>query len=178
MLSVTILTYLLSTLPFATAMLPTFLLAAILATQALAQRPCGFKIAPCPSDMVCAKTDPNCTRGGNCAGICELGPYYNEKAHQPHLQTSDPTTIITTTSSTKRRGCGVRMVGGVYNCEPNEKCIDDPKRPAGSCGMACDRPGICVKKVRKEIPAAQSKGYLCRSNEACASLWPRALKSS
>jgi hypothetical protein len=31
-----------------------------------------------------------------------------------------------------------------YGCEAEEACIDDPY--VGGCGMACDRPGICVKK--------------------------------
>jgi hypothetical protein len=31
-----------------------------------------------------------------------------------------------------------------YGCEADEACIDDPF--VGGCGMACDRPGICVKK--------------------------------
>lgn len=135
-------------------MLPTLLLIAISAIQTFAQldRSCGLKIAPCPVDMVCEKTDPECLRGENCPGTCQPGPYYNDflpptpKADQPPLQTSDPTTIIIP-PTTQRRACGVRMVGGVYNCEIDEKCIDDPSRPAGSCGMACDQPGICVKKV-------------------------------
>jgi len=31
-----------------------------------------------------------------------------------------------------------------YGCEADEACVDDPY--VEGCGMACDRPGICVKK--------------------------------
>ncbi|TID16642.1 hypothetical protein E2P81_ATG12061 [Venturia nashicola] len=120
-------------------MLPTLLLMAFSATQISAQigRSCGFEISPCPADMVCEKINPACSRGENCAGTCQPGPYYND-VH--------PSTRTTEHSTAQRRGCGVPMIGGVYNCESDEKCIDDPSRPAGSCGMACDRPGICVNK--------------------------------
>lgn len=152
-----------SALQLAVTMLPTLLLIAISATQTIAQldQSCGFKTAPCPSDMICENINPACSRGEDCAGTCQPGPYYNDflsptpKVDHLPLQTSDPAIIIIS-PTTQRRGCGVRMIGGVYNCEADEQCVDDPSRLAGSCGMACDRPGICVKKVSDLTPCSGS----------------------
>jgi hypothetical protein len=145
-------------------MLPVLLLIVVSASQALAQRPCGFRIAPCPADQICSRTDSSCTRGENCAGICAPGPYYKD------MLPATPThsTLAPTTSKAARRGCGVRMMGGVYNCEADEYCIDNPDRPAGSCGMACDRPGICMKKPTPVLCSGRL-GDLnpCGPNEAC-----------
>lgn len=90
------------------------------------ERPCGFKIAPCPSGTTCVARDPSCPpkKGENCAGTC--------KASAP---------------ATKYKSCGGFRVSGPATCneKAGEVCIDDPVALAqGSCGMACDRPGICV----------------------------------
>jgi hypothetical protein len=125
---------------------------AISASQALAQMPCGFKIAPCPADQVCMRRDPSCTRGENCAGFCTPKSDYDDVI--PAMPSRDPS--VSTTPRPNRRGCGVRTTSGVYNCEADEKCIDDPIRQ-GSCGMACDLPGICVKKSTSPVTVSQPK---------------------
>ncbi|KAK0638472.1 hypothetical protein B0T16DRAFT_226284 [Cercophora newfieldiana] len=113
------------------------LLTSLLGATALATdlRPCGFRIAPCPSGTTCEKTDPACTRGENCAGLC-----VPTKTESPTF-----TTITTTKPSIPRetyQSCGGMRIKPV-DCAKGFICVDDPY--VRGCGMACDRPGICVK---------------------------------
>jgi len=97
-------------------------------------RPCGFRIAPCPTGQTCVRTDPACTRGENCAGFCR-----RERAPAPYpTRTERPRPTHTYPS------CGGFRPSPV-SCPRGEICIDDPYR--GGCGQACDMPGICVKPV-------------------------------
>lgn len=98
------------------------------------ERPCGFKIAPCPAGQVCQKVDPSCDRGENCAGVCVP---------------STPTTLSISKATPKPprptyQSCGGFRVEPV-GCPEGQICVDDPY--AGGCGMACDMPGICVTPV-------------------------------
>ncbi|KAK4153656.1 hypothetical protein C8A00DRAFT_33606 [Chaetomidium leptoderma] len=97
------------------------------------KRPCGFKIANCPTGEVCQKVDPACDRAENCQGYC----------------VPSPTTLVTSKTTElppkpTYQSCGGHRVKPV-DCPKGEICIDDPY--IGGCGMACDGPGICVKPV-------------------------------
>ena len=95
------------------------------------RRPCGFKIAPCPSGQTCSHISPTCTRGQNCAGLCAR------------------TTKTTSTSSIKPsptktyQDCGGHRITPAP-CPTGQLCVDDPAKKG--CGLACDQPGICVKQ--------------------------------
>ncbi|RSL73850.1 hypothetical protein CEP54_000231 [Fusarium duplospermum] len=105
-------------------MLFTNLIAAALIGLAAAQqspngRPCGFKIAPCPADTKCVPNDYSCTDLNRCAGTCYFKNQYQT--------------------------CGGFRMEPPPPCKKGTHCIDDPRIP-GSCGMACDAPGICAPK--------------------------------
>lgn len=119
---------------FTTALLSLLAATAVSAQGATAtdKRPCGFKIAPCPTGEVCEKLDPKCDRGENCAGVCV--------ATTPSLPT--PTRRP---RPTPYKRCGGFRINPQLQCEKDEVCIDDPF--SGGCGMACDQTGICVKPV-------------------------------
>ncbi|KAK0728857.1 hypothetical protein B0T26DRAFT_639862 [Lasiosphaeria miniovina] len=90
-------------------------------------RPCGLKIAPCPSAQRCQALDPTCTLGVNCLGYC----------------------TVTSTSTARPRASTYAPCGGfriTQECPCKDQiCIDDPR--SQGCGMACDAPGICVTPV-------------------------------
>jgi hypothetical protein len=81
-------------------------------------RVCGFKIAPCPEDQKCVPKSVKCKNLNKCAGTCQWKNRY--------------------------KSCGGFRVKPV-NCPKGYKCKDDPRLP-NSCGMACDKPGICLPK--------------------------------
>lgn len=102
-------------------------------------RPCGFKIAPCPVGTVCRANDPECPplRGENCAGKC-----YPIKQLPPIVTSTPPATPTKKPTPTPTyASCGGFRPSHV-SCPKGQICIDDPR--IGGCGMACDRPGICV----------------------------------
>jgi hypothetical protein len=96
-------------------------------------RPCGFRIAPCPTGQTCKKVDPSCDRGENCQGYCVPSP---------------ATTLATKTTASPPKAtyasCGGFRIKPV-DCPEGEICVDDPY--ISGCGMACDMPGICVEPV-------------------------------
>lgn len=96
------------------------ILATFLTTEkSLAQRdsrPCGLKIAPCPSDQECIPGNPDCPDINRCIGHCEWKNTYPDCG-------------------------GFRRVP--KHCDETSFCDDDPREPE-SCGMACDIPGICI----------------------------------
>lgn len=79
-------------------------------------RSCGLRIAPCPDDMYCQPNEPSCTDEWRCPGQCAYKNTYSS--------------------------CGGFRVKPV-SCAAGYRCQDDPRDP-DSCGMACDKPGICV----------------------------------
>jgi hypothetical protein len=112
-------------------------LLSILATTAIAglgdgDRPCGFKIAPCPTGQTCARLDASCTRGENCAGVCRSNV--------------EPSTTFATITAPAEPTQTYESCGGLRvepkPCPQEQICIDDPY--STGCGMACDAPGICV----------------------------------
>lgn len=81
-------------------------------------RPCGLKIAPCPEDSVCKPDSPKCTDLNVCKGTCVLQNTYPPcGGHRPNPP----------------------------KCDDESECRDDPRHPDG-CGLACDKPGICMPK--------------------------------
>ncbi|KAJ4193562.1 Hypothetical protein NCS54_01282500 [Fusarium falciforme] len=103
-------------------MLFTNLIAAALLGFASAQqspngRGCGFKIAPCPAGTKCVPNDYSCTDLHRCPGTCYFKNQYQT--------------------------CGGFRREPPPPCKEGTHCIDDSRIP-GSCGMACDAPGICA----------------------------------
>ncbi|CAM1502658.1 Fc.00g074340.m01.CDS01 [Cosmosporella sp. VM-42] len=101
----------------------TFMTAAALGLGAFAMakhsgtgQPCGLKIAPCPKDQYCLPDSPRCTDLNRCRGTCTFKNTYPD--------------------------CG-GFRPNPPKCDPDSTCQDDPRLP-GSCGMACDKAGICV----------------------------------
>ena len=91
-------------------------------------RACGFKIADCADDMTCVPDSPSCTDMQVCAGTCQFTNEYPSCGG--HVIPSESTT-----------------------CGEGSECLDDPRLPK-NCGMACDRPGICVP-----LDAPQCSGF-------------------
>lgn len=79
--------------------------------------PCGADIGPCPSDdLYCRLENATVSKIKPCEGTCAYKNTYSScGGFRP-----DP------------KPCGVGQV-----------CRDDPRSP-DSCGMACDRPGVCL----------------------------------
>lgn len=103
-------------------------------------RPCGFRIAPCPTGFTCSRTDPTCTRGENCAGICK--PRTSSKQTPPDRQYTD---------------CGGHRRNAPI-CKADELCVHDP------WGIeCCDAPGLCVKPVF----CGGKEGKKCGGNLIC-----------
>lgn len=104
-------------------------------------RNCGFKIAACPKDQYCKPNDPTCTRGENCLGKCV------HSSPSPSSTLATVTTTKTKPSPTPKPRetyppCGGFRVAGGFDCGKGFVCVDNPY--VKGCGMACDRPGICV----------------------------------
>jgi hypothetical protein len=113
----------------------TFVTAAFLAllirashAQLLISRACGLQIAPCPDGMRCIPNDKSCTNTDYCAGHCEVN--YSKPNKEWY------------------RSCGGFRPEPRY-CDRRSECIDDP-RDFFNCGLACDKPGICVPWDRPE----------------------------
>ncbi|PHH92923.1 hypothetical protein CDD83_3413 [Cordyceps sp. RAO-2017] len=77
-------------------------------------RPCGLKIAPCPGNQICIPDSLDCEDLNRCKGTCR-------KRYQ---------------------SCGGFRVKPL-ECPKGFSCKDDPRLPP-NCGLACDRPGICI----------------------------------
>ena len=84
-------------------------------------RPCGFKIAPCPSGTECIPNDDTCTNLNRCAGTCVAKP--------PKIE---------------YQSCGGKRATPPPPCKTGTECRDDPRTWNGNCGLACDKPGICI----------------------------------
>ncbi|KAK3360477.1 hypothetical protein B0T25DRAFT_496385 [Lasiosphaeria hispida] len=141
-------------------------LLAALAAGTSDRRPCGLKIAPCPSGETCLRRDPSCTRGENCLGYC-AAVATSTNVTTTITATAAPTKTLTTltTKTTKQPRPTYPSCGGFRiqprNCAEDEICIDDPY--SGGCGMACDAPGICVKPVF----CGGFAGFRCADGRRC-----------
>ncbi|KAG6034684.1 hypothetical protein E4U41_006448 [Claviceps citrina] len=132
-------------------MLPRFLVDVALAATTLgglasAQQPCGLKLAPCPSDQLCAPDSPDCVNLNRCSGTCQF--------------------------KNKYISCGGFRVSPVEPCPFGTECRDDPRVPDG-CGLACDAPGICLPVKRRSCGGFAGlrcpKGLYCYDvpNDGC-----------
>jgi hypothetical protein len=93
-------------------------------------RPCGFKIAPCPTSQSCKPTDSTCTRGENCAGTC-----VNNRISSVTSFTSSTLTTLPSPKPATYAPCGGHRVEPLA-CKSDYICVDDPY--VGGCGMSCD----------------------------------------
>ncbi|KAL1850712.1 hypothetical protein VTK73DRAFT_9608 [Phialemonium thermophilum] len=134
-------------------------------------RPCGFRIAPCPTGQTCSSIDTACTRGQNCQGVCrDAGAATASRTTSKITTATTTTTTITTacsgsttpTVTATYQSCGGHRVNP-RPCPENHICIDDPRRE-GSCGMACDMPGICVEPTTF---CGGFAGVACESGKVC-----------
>jgi hypothetical protein len=99
-------------------------------------RSCGFKIAPCPKDQKCAPNDEGCSDIGTCPGHCVFTNEYPDcGGHRPNPP----------------------------SCPAGTACVDDVRIPG--CGMACDRPGICVSESQPRCDF--TNGYYCPRGLYC-----------
>lgn len=79
--------------------------------------PCGNSAAsPCSDDTYCIPDSDDCVDLAICSGACVFKNTY--------------------------ASCGGHTIEP-HLCEGTDVCADDPRAP-GSCGMACDKPGICI----------------------------------
>jgi len=148
------------------------------------ERPCGFKIAPCPQGSTCSAHDPSCpaTRGENCLGTCVTAtPACGGKGHEdshpiptvvaipttpperetpPRVSWSPPVADPAASAGAYEDCGGDRLVP--KNCPEGYRCIDDAR--VGGCGMACDAPGICVAEV---VACAGKIGRKCPKGLVC-----------
>jgi hypothetical protein len=84
-------------------------------------------------------------------------PTLSPSSDQPPTRTT--CTALTTPSPSPTRTyqpCGGRVISPIP-CPSMYKCIDDPRRQG--CGMACDRPGICVHIDTRQCGGL--KGFRC-----------------
>ncbi|KAF4121947.1 hypothetical protein GMORB2_1787 [Geosmithia morbida] len=87
-------------------------------------QPCGLGIAPCAEGLTCQPVSDSCTDVNRCSGRCFFDSSSNVNKKKPYTL------------------CGGFRVNPA-TCEDGHQCCDDP-RDAHNCGMACDKPGICV----------------------------------
>ncbi|KAK0609569.1 hypothetical protein B0T17DRAFT_594069 [Bombardia bombarda] len=113
--------------------------AALASAKGPGGRPCGLKIAPCPSGQTCKLLNAH-------TGVC-VKP-------APTLTTS----TVAPTPTYAPCG-GFRIPIACPNAD--QICMDDPR--SGGCGMACDAPGICVTPVF----CGGFAGIQCASNRLC-----------
>ena len=115
---------------------------AFYAAMALGQeRPCGFRIAPCPTGQTCSRLDPSCTRGENCAGVCHDAPTALGAATATATSSFIAAPVTPILTARTHQSCGGRRIEPAP-CPEGQICIDDPD--GHGCGLACDIPGICV----------------------------------
>ncbi|KAG5971375.1 hypothetical protein E4U58_007615 [Claviceps cyperi] len=117
--------------------LPLYIVSLAALSLASGQRSCGFKIADCPSDQLCVPDSPECTDLNICLGTCQFRNSYTT--------------------------CGGFRSQPV-KCPSGAVCRDDPRVP-GSCGLACDVPGICMPK--KAPSCAGFAGRACPKGLQC-----------
>jgi len=119
------------------------LFAAAVAMPATAQY-CS-KQKSCPEGYVCKYPD-SCAKSST-PWFCNRGKCVKDTSPPP----------------TKYPSCGGFRVDPVP-CEEPKVCIDDPRTTKpGSCGLACDKPGICVDS----IPCAGFIGRQCPRGLTC-----------
>lgn len=125
-------------------------------------RPCGFKIAPCPTDMSCSWRDPACpmTRGENCPGNCMPATAVPTVATTTRIDPEPTIPPPEPTPTHQYDDCGGKRIKP-KDCPEGHICIDNPYR--GGCGMACDAPGICVKPEF----CGGIAGIRCRDGKKC-----------
>ncbi|KAK1750135.1 hypothetical protein QBC47DRAFT_353950 [Echria macrotheca] len=144
-------------------------LAALLAASSLlgasavaaGRRPCGFKIAPCPGGQTCEKVDASCARGENCEGYCLPAKTTLRTVTTTATATPTPTTTSKPARETYQSCGGFRVQP--YECPAGFLCVDDPY--VKGCGMACDRPGICVPE--KAPFCGGFAGFACKDGKIC-----------
>ncbi|KAK5655616.1 hypothetical protein OQA88_5547 [Cercophora sp. LCS_1] len=132
--------------------LATLFVSLLATTAAAGRRPCGFKIAPCKEGWTCQKVDPSCNRGENCEGFC--------------IPTKTTLSTVTATKTEAPRptysSCGGFRVTPL-ECAKGYHCVDDPY--VAGCGMACDRPGICVPETAAFCGGFA--GFQCKGGLQC-----------
>ncbi len=99
-------------------------------------RRCGY-MNDCPGGQACDYrldiSEPDCLGKGNCIAYCVDLPPPPEMPDRPPI----PNLNYSSCGGFTRRP---------NNCLSPMSCIDNPYAiAAGSCGMACDAPGICVR---------------------------------
>jgi hypothetical protein len=111
----------------------------------------------------CSRTNPACTQGENCAGICvhrgEHAPQ-NEPSKQDKLPAAALLTRATAVQMHTYQPCGGHQASA-KSCPGGERCIDDPRW--GGCGVKCHAPGICAKQTF----CGGFAGIKCKDGKRC-----------
>lgn len=98
---------------------------------------CGLNHPPCRGKTMCMPNSPSCTDLARCQGTCLP---YNEYPR-----------------------CGGHSANPP-RCPRGSTCKDDPRIP-NNCGMACDRPGICIPDNARSCGGFA--GLQCPSGLSC-----------
>ncbi|KAK4226027.1 hypothetical protein QBC38DRAFT_481606 [Podospora fimiseda] len=117
---------------------------------------CGPRLAPCPEGYACRLGERLLT------GVC---------VRNPVLTAPIPTRVIPTATARPRpsatptyQSCGGFRIQS-FECPKGQYCVDDPR--VEGCGMACDRPGICVTPADSEFCGGFA-GFACKDpNKLC-----------
>ncbi|KAK4160568.1 hypothetical protein QBC43DRAFT_372966 [Cladorrhinum sp. PSN259] len=121
---------------------------------------CGPRLPPCPEGYAC-KLSPLLS-----TGVCTRNPVLTVPVR---TTTIAPTRVPTPTTATSGPEPTYQSCGGFraepLNCPRGQYCVDDPR--VEGCGMACDRPGICVPVAGAEFCGGFA-GFACKDkNKMC-----------
>ncbi|KAK4172770.1 hypothetical protein QBC36DRAFT_361865 [Triangularia setosa] len=122
-------------------------------------RPCGPGLERCPSGWICQTPERSLTGEGICVHL---------PLHAPlPITTTLATARASRTTSTPPKptptfqSCGGFRVNPV-NCPRGQICVDNPY--VEGCGMACDKPGICVDPSEF---CGGFAGFRCKGDKVC-----------
>jgi hypothetical protein len=129
-----------------------------LAINGEAGQACGLKITACPSGQNC-KFRHGCDNPNSCLGRCVATiPPTPTRTIDPA-----PTDIsLIPWPYPIYQSCGGKRISP-KPCPRGFECIDDPRIPG--CGMACDRPGICVH-IKRDVCGGIA-GFPCPPRQRC-----------
>ncbi|KAK3984226.1 hypothetical protein QBC44DRAFT_337380 [Cladorrhinum sp. PSN332] len=116
---------------------------------------CGARLAPCPQGYACKLSQLSSI------GVCTRNPVLTVPVP---ARTTTAITKPTPTPEPTYQSCGGYRIKP-FECPKGQYCVDDPR--VEGCGMACDRPGICVTPAGAEFCGGFA-GFACKDkNKLC-----------
>ncbi|CAP60897.1 uncharacterized protein PODANS_0_800 [Podospora anserina S mat+] len=140
----------------------TFALSLVVSSESLV-RPCGLELERCPTGWICQRLE----RSPTGEGICVRLPLHVPLPIRTTLVTSRASRTTTTTTTTTPKStptfqsCGGFRVNPA-TCPKGHICVDNPY--VEGCGMACDKPGICVDPGEF---CGGFAGFRCKGDRVC-----------